>query len=187
MHRRFNKRGFTLVEMMVVVAVLVILFGIGIAIGPEIIDAGEEQLTIGTMRSLEGILEDYTSRVGAPVNNVGDFPRDWSGTIYEITSAGEAEDKSIQQFYIATKAIPDIEQGTYASMPTTLFTEEDEIIDGWQVPLIYCATTESTGNYFSFLPTYDRPFFASAGADGLWGNGTDEDSEDNIYSYQIGQ
>lgn len=76
MRHRPNHRGFTLIEILTVVGVIIILVGIGIAIGPEVISKGEEQLTKTILRNCEAILQEYYDRTGVLPNNVDTYPRD---------------------------------------------------------------------------------------------------------------
>ncbi len=54
-----NSRGFTLIEMLVVVLIIIILIGIGLAVGEQVQASSELALTKSELKGLQGALEWY--------------------------------------------------------------------------------------------------------------------------------
>ncbi len=57
--RRFHQHGFTLVEMLVVVSVIIILMGLVITVGVRVVGGQKESQTTGVLRTLDRSLEEY--------------------------------------------------------------------------------------------------------------------------------
>jgi len=65
-------RGFTLIEIMVVIAIIVILVGLTVAIGSGVRAAAERNQTKVTLQNLKGILDTYRTETGTiPPGRVG--------------------------------------------------------------------------------------------------------------------
>ncbi|MHC4995955.1 MAG: type II secretion system protein [Planctomycetota bacterium] len=246
-------RGFTMVELLTVVAILSILIGIGVVASNAISETGNKQLTRSTLMVCHQILtEVQVSRGKTPVifdtNNLGNpelkqyttvknpnFPKTSDDLVIEEPADYAAH--SIQRFVAATFRVlgddksqaedsvnriyatinEDLLQAGIAEVSDTevhsgeihLHEYNDEvefmflaILDGWGNRLVYKHDPNdlnTTGlNYPNddFLPRNDKPFFASAGPDGVFGDANiNEDtananelllleySRDNIYSY----
>jgi hypothetical protein len=67
----------------------------------------------------------------------------------------------------------------------------DELVDAWDNPLTYAVQVNHTDGVAEddFLPRHKHPFFASAGADGKWGNAESDPEatvrDDNLYSFSF--
>jgi len=64
-----------------------------------------------------------------------------------------------------------------------------EMRDAWGYRMIYVSMVSYDDAFLGddFLPQWPQPYFASPGADGLWGNASvanSEAAEDNLYSFQ---
>jgi prepilin-type N-terminal cleavage/methylation domain-containing protein len=57
--RRRAGRGFTLIEIMIVVGIIVILAGIGLAVGLQVKRSSADQQTKATMKALDGAMGAY--------------------------------------------------------------------------------------------------------------------------------
>jgi prepilin-type N-terminal cleavage/methylation domain-containing protein len=53
------RRAFTLIEMMVVIAVLIVLVSAVVAIGGQVKSAGQRKATFATMKTCEGLMQEY--------------------------------------------------------------------------------------------------------------------------------
>ncbi len=62
-----NSRGFTLIEMLVVILVIVILIGIGLAVGEQVKASSELALTKSELKGLQGALEWYEHKTAGQV------------------------------------------------------------------------------------------------------------------------
>lgn len=170
--------GFTLIEMMVVVAIIVILLGIGLAVGPAVLNKGEEKRTQMILSNASALLEEYLNLTGQ-----GAIPDD---------GPADATD-GVNYLFTKASAIKKMEP-MFGSFDKRALKESGNVwslVDGWEneIHLKWADGKEpSNGN----LPDEGFAYFASKGLDGQWGNvdasvGTeDRDQEaDNIYSYQL--
>ena len=62
-----NSRGFTLIEMLVVVLIIIILIGIGLAVGEQVQASSELALTKSELKGLQGALEWYQHKTAGQV------------------------------------------------------------------------------------------------------------------------
>ena len=62
-----NSRGFTLIEMLVVVLIIIILIGIGLAVGEQVQASSELALTKSELKGLQGALQWYEHKTAGQV------------------------------------------------------------------------------------------------------------------------
>src|SRR4051812_42696301 len=63
-----RRRGFTLIEMLTTVAVLIIVLGLMVSLARHVRDQSAQQLTRQTLKQLDALMSDYMK------NNNGDVP-----------------------------------------------------------------------------------------------------------------
>jgi general secretion pathway protein G len=85
------QRGFTLIEILVVVAIIVILVGAVIAIGSNIRSSSMRQATQGELQALEAAAEAYRLERGDLPASFGD------GTYFGILMSDPASRKAVQK------------------------------------------------------------------------------------------
>ncbi len=158
--------AFTLIEILVVVAIIAVLLGIGIAIGPSVMGKAEELSTRSAMQAGMAAVEAYRSKVGS-VPNIA------------FSSGGNTED-----LIDKLKKVPSIRDGILAGLNEDMLNADGALIDGWGNEMIYVPRNASLND----IPTFSGPFFISRGPDGELGdiNGNanaKEQAEDNVYSF----
>ena len=201
--------GFTLVEILVVIAIIALLIGIGLGIVASVRGNAKEQATRMTLASADAINTEYYSLTGTVINHMGESPINWStdrteNSPYTTTDQGSLDgddgdeatvkDLSIERFVWATYRIRNIRENMYR-FDEQYFNDSSgnkflELRDGWDTKLIYVGgvSHDDDEKGDDFLPVRDKPYFASAGPDGKWGNVEDNgvadaDAQDNVYSF----
>jgi prepilin-type N-terminal cleavage/methylation domain-containing protein len=162
--------GFTIVEIMVVIGIIVILLAIGIAVGPAVVGEAERQTTKVNMIALEALLDEYLERTGRDASAIANVHELWteSAKIAAIRPLMNALEDSVVE-----------DNGQW------------QCKDGWD-NFIYFNPDGSTDPSGGDLPDSGGPYFASPGTDNEWGDhdGSGEDkelAEDNLYSYDLDQ
>lgn len=69
---RSRKRGFTLIEILVVVAIIIILVAAVIAIGSYVKQNGQRGLTKTTLKNLEGMLDEFKTLTDGNIPSSGE-------------------------------------------------------------------------------------------------------------------
>jgi prepilin-type N-terminal cleavage/methylation domain-containing protein len=177
------RRAFTLVEILVVIAVIVILMGIGLAVGPGLLQQGERQLTYVVLDNARSLYEEYDSLT----HNGGSI------------DANDASD-----LIRKCRDIPRLKQVVAALPDRSISRSEDNngnvsyrFLDGWENEVVFVpegqTSQEAPGHegmqYHEDDPA--GPYFMSPGPDGQPGNLDDEDEkirkqvEDNIFSFNV--
>ena len=199
-----GRGGFTLVELLVVISIIIILVGLGVAGMSKAFQRSEESKTRIVLAGLQSILEEYHAQTGVGFDDDADIDQ----TIYDDpngTDNGEDEPDFDDQMAGFIARVQKIE--ACRKMLVSLGKRGDIVIfdddDGDDTddddPDLIETIRDPWGNTIVFLrasnskhPDHDNPFFFSYGPDGEEGNrsaSTTSDDykeyEDNIYSHQL--
>ena len=137
-----NKTGMTIIEILIVVAIIALLVSMVLGIATSIQDQANEQLTMETINLLEGALEEYYEYLTAFPQISGADAITNSEDLYEALGSVSASMEVLQRID-----------------NTLIFDSDDdgilEIYDAWrQVPIDY-----------EYVPGNTFPRLVSAGAD----------------------
>ncbi len=191
--------GFTLVELLVVMGIILLLVAIGVGVGTGLIASSKGNQTKARLRTLRSIATEYRVKTGTPVNHTdvdsGPFP--WSngshptntdaegieqgdrtdGLVIKSGSSGsdaaaEMVLRSIERFVWATYDTSQKDGLTkvYANLPGDALTDEEATIDGH--------TFDSGGN--GFLEIRDAWGTPIAYARGVDHDGENDDQRDDF-------
>jgi len=169
--------GFTLIEMLVAIAIIALLLGIGLAVGPAVLSKGEEQKTRVTLVNAQAVLEEYLRLTGQSADDA-------------FASAGNLEE-AVDILFDKASNIKRMEPMFNSFDERTLVknaSDEFTLNDSWDNAIVL-KWDDSVGNN---LPDAGQPYFASRGPDGQWGDvnaadGSEADRQeaDNFYSHEI--
>ncbi len=170
-------RGFSLVEILVVVAIIILLVGIGVAVSGAMQQRALAQQTKLALAELRAIASEYQTVTGSSFT--------YTSNTFNATDAA-----SITKFTEAAYEVPSCQpmfdrlhrDGMTSGAPAS---GGFRINDAWDNAVQYRSSSDG-----SVARKSDQPFFASAGADGKWGdvNGSSQDqadATDNIYSLDV--
>lgn len=155
---RRRSGGFTMIEVMVVVGLIIFLLGIGVVAGTKFIAEGKKEQIRGLMQGLLGANEEYKARTGGSVQL-------------------EGNGASIVQFVDACKQIKDVEDQMMAAIVSggeqtvkRTFDERTRIVkDPWGTAIEYRPYNKddpvSGESADPKLPLSNHAFFVSAGPD----------------------
>ncbi len=189
--------GFTLIEMLTTVAILVIVFGLLVNLAHHVRERSAVALTQNLVRQLDGMMSAYVARHGQPPAVPPFPPGDGNWTHVEGPSAAipgshlraggrtmqvEAEPEELvraaaensRYFVRALRGEPGVAAGALSELPASLYNDIT-LLDAWGSPIVFMPSMHPA---IGTAPN-DRFFFFSAGADRRYLT-----LDDNIYSYE---
>ena len=168
-----NSRGFTLIEMLVVVLIIIILIGIGLAVGEQVQASSELALTKSELKGLQGALEWYQHKTaGQTPTDMLAFLEGYQRLHAYQTSAKDANGNPIwaqHKNFLTNLPATAVVTGTFpapgAAAGGQTMTGVIEIVDGLGHPIQYVPATDTQATNDSVANTY--PFPVTTG--GLYG------------------
>jgi prepilin-type N-terminal cleavage/methylation domain-containing protein len=174
-----NSRGFTLIEMLVVVLIIIILIGIGLAVGEQVQASSELALTKSELKGLQGALEWYQHKTA------GQTPTDMLAFLegyqrlhaYKITGGPNAGNWAQHKNFLTNLPATAVVTGTFpapgAAAGGQTMTGVVEILDGLghpiqYVPASFSVTTVALTNAGTDV-MYPYPQVAGVTATGVYG------------------
>ncbi len=116
------RRGFTVIELLVVVGIIAILVGLSFVVGGKVLEGGKRGAALETIRLLDNALNDYMAKTdGLPATTVEDpedrdrvFPvadaRDMQNTDSGRSPAGNQMINSVGLFMLQAREVPSSRQ-----------------------------------------------------------------------------
>ena len=137
-----NSRGFTLIEMLVVVLIIIILIGIGLAVGEQVQASSELALTKSELKGLQGALEWYQHKTaGQTPTDMLAFLEGYQRLHAYQTTAKDANGNLIwaqHKNFLTNLPATAVVTGTFpAPGGTGTMTGVIEIVDGLGHPIQY--------------------------------------------------
>ncbi len=161
--KRKNK-GFTLVEMLVVILIIFILIGIALAVGMQVQANSQIQLTKMELRNLQSALDWYHHKTGVYPIDMAHFLAAYQLMhAYQITGGWQIHSNVLSQL-----PSQNVVTGTFTSPDGKYqITGVAEVLDGFGNPIQYCPEPASGSSYVapflwpisgaSFLPFNATP------------------------------
>lgn len=108
--KRLNKKGFTLAELLIVVAIIAILVAVSIPIFTSRLEKARESTDVANMRAAKA--EAYSAYVGGDFEQGATTPSEWGTAVSGVYSAYYDAENGV---FVATAAKPDAYgKGTHA-------------------------------------------------------------------------
>ena len=166
---RYRRGGFTLVEMLTTVAMLIIVLGLMVSLARYVRRRSAEDLTRRLLVNLHTAMLEYTRDHGVPA--IESFIEGKNPDEAMLHGTAVENNRQFVQFFRAHKALSD---KAFRDLPLAIY-DEATVRDAWGTPIV-------------FMPTMHRQigmaagqswFFFSAGPDRQYLT-----REDNQYSYE---
>jgi prepilin-type N-terminal cleavage/methylation domain-containing protein len=170
-------RGFTLVEMALVVAILVLLLGLMTELASSVRRRSARELTEDLLGKLEAAMGRYVSHSGGYLPDVHPL------LAAQAVVASDDVEEQLQRaaksnnadFTRALRGREDLTGKTFADLPVSIY-DERSVRDAWGNPIVFMPRMHPQ---IGMAPD-NRPFFFSPGPDGRYLT-----RADNLYSYEI--
>lgn len=185
-----HQAGFSLVELLVTIAIIVLLISIGAVVATKLVAQARLTEARTMLEALKGVNEEYKALQGQTINVSGTTPINWA------LVAGSGKMSSVERFVYICK-----QNATLDTMLMSAIRNENEAVfkdrfqdsdrnsftdirDRWFTQIEYRKSNNGKGSgpstavANSKLPISRNPFFASAGPDREWGTDDDITTED---------
>jgi len=190
-----HQRGFSLIEILIVIVIITILLSLGVVAMRGVQNATNRSTTAAMLAQLAGVLTEYeTQRKQVPgyngsIQEIDEFIED----VMRLGEGNAAERmlRSIDAEFWNPRYVVD------TSISFTLadaWGNQIEYIDDDGTSANLTAANQQPKRLGADSALERRPYFGSAGPDGLWGSFAggdptkpDEDARDNIYSFKFNQ
>lgn len=167
--RTRRSRGFTLVEMLSTVALLIIILGLMVSLARYVRRRSAEDLTRKILVNLHTAMQEYTRRHGVP--QFDSFIEGPNADESALQRTAEVNNRQFVQFFRAHK---DMSEKGFRELPLSVYNEAT-VRDAWGTPLVFMPAMHKL---IGMAPNNDW-FFFSAGPDRQYLT-----RDDNQYSYE---
>jgi len=169
-HPATARPGFSLIEILVAVSIIVILVGIAGFAWSSMVEQGKVSSTKALLQQLQSIEAEYRIQAGSSHN-------------HQVTpaSAPSYVDTPMERFVYVAMQIPEARDMMKTISGSHAIDQDDDgitdqVVDDFGNPVTYRLNADASDP--DNLPVYPRPFFASAGNDGEFG------TDDDLFSYE---
>jgi prepilin-type N-terminal cleavage/methylation domain-containing protein len=181
MTKRPARLGFTLVEMLTTVAVLVIVLGLMVSLARDVRTRSADRLTKDLLRRLDTLVAQYKARSlkALPEEERKKYP-----IVHPLMEGDSADEVRLRENALANnrelvrtlKSQVDLSGTAFSDLSIANFNEVN-LLDAWGSPIAYMPHQHPQIG----MAAGDRSFFFSAGPDRKYLT-----RQDNLYSYESG-
>lgn len=165
-----TRAGFTLVEMLTTVAMLIIVLGLMVSLARYVRRRSAEDLTRKALVNLHLVMSEYVSRNGVPAIDTLVEGRNLDETTLQAKAA--AHNRALVRFLRSNR---EVSAKAFRDLPLTIY-DETSVRDAWGTPIVFMP---SRHDQIGMAPNNDWFFFA-AGPDRQYLT-----RDDNLYSYEM--
>ena len=178
-NRKSHVAGFTLVEMLTTVAVLVIVLGLMVSLARDVRTRSADRLTKDVLHRLDLLVAQYRQR---SLKNVPEDQRKNYPHVRPLLEKDVGEEAQIRanaminntEFIRTLKVQVDLSATAFSDLSIANYTEVN-VLDAWGSPIAYMPHQHPLIG----MAAGDRSFFMSAGPDRKFLT-----RQDNLYSYE---
>lgn len=168
-----RRRGFTLVELLTTIAVLVVVFGLIISLANFVRNTSATEMTTSLLRKMEEQLATYSRRADGKLPPVTPVDPQPGQTEEEV---GRMARQNNEDLVRALGSQVNLAATVFAELPSSVYDAQAGVVrDAWGSPIVFMPQMHSAIG----MALDDRPFFFSAGPDRKYLT-----REDNLYSYE---
>lgn len=168
--------GFTLLEMLTTVAVLIIVLGLMVSLARYVRNAMAVEVTKDLLHRIDAMMQQYSARHGSAIPVVAPFlPPDLPAQQLpdESILRHDAEENN-RSFVSLLRSEGLLNDESFGGLPQSIYNDA-MLRDAWGSPIVFMpAHHPGIG-----MAPQDKPFFFSAGPDGRYLT-----QENNLYSYE---
>jgi len=171
-------RGFTLIEFLTTVAMLVIVGGLMVSLARYVRTRSAHLLTVEVLGKLEQAMARYTDATGIVPDITPFVPGkrpDRIDPAHPSESLMPIAAKNNRDFIRALRSREDLSGRLFSNLPATMY-DERTLSDAWGSPIVFMQRMHPD---IGMAPD-DTFFFVSAGPDGQFLT-----RDDNLYSYEV--
>ena len=175
----YSRRGFTLIEMLTTVAVLVIVLGMMVSLARDVRTRSADRLTKDVLRRLDTLVAQYRNRLP---KSLPDPERKLYPIVHplidgESTEEGHLRDNAKRNNADLIRALrtqTDLSGGAFSDLSIANYNEVN-VLDSWGSPIVFMPRQHPLIG----MAAGDSFFFFSAGPDRKYLT-----RQDNLYSYE---
>ena len=165
-----RRRGFTLVEMLTTVALLIIVLGLMVSLARYVRRRSAEELTRKILVNLHVAMAEYRRENGKPALAPPVDPQASNPDEAALFASAQESNHQLVRFFRADKYLS---EKAFRDLPLSVF-DSATVRDAWGMPILYMPTMhrkigQSPGEWFFFSAGPDRQYLTR---------------EDNQYSYE---
>lgn len=174
-HRRSRLSGYTLVEMLTTIAVLVIVMGLMVSLARRVRTQSAESVTKNLLRNLDTLMSQYYAKYRRLPEVFPFVPTTLAdGPSFDEPTLQRTALRNNRELLRVLRGQVDLTSRTFADLPISIY-DEATLRDAWGTPIVFMPAFHPA---IGIAPG-NRGFFVSAGPDGHFLT-----RDDNLYSYE---
>ncbi|HRK31381.1 MAG TPA: type II secretion system protein [Tepidisphaeraceae bacterium] len=167
-----RRRAFTLIEVLVTIAALIIIMGLAVSLAREVRRRSADGVTRELLTELETTIRRYQQQHAGTLPAVA--PLISTPEPGDPATLGRAARRNNEDFVLAIRTGGGFIDELFAQLPRSMY-DDQTLRDAWGSPIVFMPSMHPAIG----MADDNRPFFVSAGPDGNYLT-----RDDNLYSYE---